>query len=64
MKADAHHLAISEIIFSDEDKTVVVGNGSRKFRCDLSGAGVCTEVIAPGAKPTDQTGGGTSPQCN
>src|SRR3984957_6975282 len=58
MKADAWHLMISEIEFSDGDKTVVVGNGSRKFRCDLSGAGVCTEVIAAGAKPSEQTGGG------
>src|SRR3984957_7643875 len=59
MKADAHHLVMSEIVFSDGDKTVVVGNGSRKFRCDLSGAGVCTEVIAPGSKPaeTGQPGG-------
>jgi dipeptidyl-peptidase 4 len=58
MKADAQHLVISEISFSDGDKTVVVGNGSHKFRCDLSGAGVCTEVIAAGAKPAEQTGGG------
>ena len=58
MRADAHHLVISEINFSDGDKTVVVGNGSRKFRCDLSGAGVCTEVVAAGAKPTEQAGGG------
>src|SRR5271170_1392138 len=58
MKADAHHLVISEIEFSNGDKTVVVGNGSRKFRCDLSGAGVCTEVVAPGAKPADQSTGG------
>jgi len=58
MKADPNHLVISEITFSDGDKTVVVGNGSRKFRCDLSGAGVCTEVIAPGAKPSEQPGGG------
>jgi dipeptidyl-peptidase 4 len=60
MKADAHHLVISEIAFSDGDKTVVVGNGGRKFRCDLSGAGVCTEVIAAGAKPAEagQAGGG------
>src|SRR6266550_794319 len=58
MKADPNHLVISEITFSDGDKTVVVGNGSRKFRCDLSGAGVCTEVIAAGAKPAEQTGGG------
>ena len=59
MKADAQHLAISEISFSNGDKTVVVGAGSRKFRCDLSGAGVCTEVIAPGAKPADQPAGRT-----
>src|SRR5258707_3569827 len=58
MKADAHHLVISEITFSDGDKTVVVGNGSRKFRCDLSGAGVWTEVIATAAKPSEQPGGG------
>jgi dipeptidyl-peptidase-4 len=61
MRADAHHLVISEIAFSDGDKTVEVGNGSRKFRCDLSGAGVCTEVIAAGVKPADaaQPGGRT-----
>jgi dienelactone hydrolase len=58
MKADPNHLVISEITFSDGDKSVVVGNGSRKFRCDLSGAGVCTEVIAAGAKPAEQGGGG------
>jgi dipeptidyl-peptidase-4 len=57
MKADPNHLVISEITFSDGDKTVVVGNGSRKFRCDLSGAGVCTEIAA-GAKPAEQAGGG------
>jgi dipeptidyl-peptidase-4 len=50
MRVDAHHLVISEIAFADSDKTVIVGNGSRKFRCDLSGAGVCKEVIVPGAK--------------
>jgi dipeptidyl-peptidase 4 len=49
---------ISEITFSDGDKTVVVGNGSRKFRCDLSGAGVCTELVTPGAKPAEQPAGG------
>jgi hypothetical protein len=42
--------------FSDGDKRVVVGT-DRASRCDLSGAGVCTEVIAPGAKPAEQTGG-------
>jgi dipeptidyl aminopeptidase/acylaminoacyl peptidase len=58
MKADPNHLVISEITFSDGDESVVVGNGSRKFRCDLSGAGVCTEVIAAGAKPAEQGSGG------
>jgi dipeptidyl aminopeptidase/acylaminoacyl peptidase len=58
MKADAKHLVISEIALSNGDKTVEVGNGSRKFRCDLSGVGVCTEVVAPGAKPTEQAAGG------
>jgi dipeptidyl-peptidase 4 len=67
MKADAHHLVMSEIVLSDGDKTVVVGNGSRKFRCDLSGAGVCTEVIAPGSKASggeqaaSRNGGDVSP---
>jgi dipeptidyl-peptidase 4 len=58
MKADANHLVLSEISFSNGDKTVLVGNGSRKFSCDLSGAGVCTEVVVPGAKPADTAGGG------
>jgi dipeptidyl aminopeptidase/acylaminoacyl peptidase len=58
MKADPNHLVISEISFSDGDKTVVVGSGSHKFRCDLSGAGVCTEVVAAGAKPGEQGNGG------
>src|SRR5271167_3903968 len=59
MKADAQHLTISEISFSDGDKTVVVRSGSRKFRCDLSGKGVCTELVAAGAKPAgaDQPAG-------
>src|ERR1700754_4752699 len=56
MRADAQHLTISDITFSDGDKTVVVANGPRKFHCDLSGAGVCTEVVEPGAKPAE---GGT-----
>jgi dipeptidyl aminopeptidase/acylaminoacyl peptidase len=66
MKADAQHLVISEIEFSNGDKTVVVGNGSRKFRCDLRGAGVCTEVVAPGSKAgseqaSSRNGGDVSP---
>jgi dipeptidyl-peptidase 4 len=54
MKADAQHLVISEVALSDGDKTVVVGNGSRKFRCDLSGVGVCTELLEPGAKASGE----------
>jgi len=54
MKADAQHLVISELEFSDGDKTVFVGDGSQKFRCDLNGAGVCTELIAPGAKASGE----------
>src|SRR5258708_37749678 len=58
MKADPNHLVISEISFSDGDKTVVVGSGSRKVRCDLSGAGVCTGVVAAGGKPGERAGCG------
>jgi len=61
MKADAQHLVLSEIEFSEGDKTVVVGSGSRKFRCDLSGAGVCAEVIAAGAKMPESERGVLSP---
>jgi dipeptidyl-peptidase-4 len=59
VKVPAQHMTtLTEMTFSNGDKTVVVGNGSRKFSCDLSGAGVCTEMIVPGAKPADQAGGG------
>jgi dipeptidyl aminopeptidase/acylaminoacyl peptidase len=63
MKADAHHLTISEITFSDGDKTVVVnvGREARKFRCDLSGAGVCTEVVTPGGKEAESEDTSVSP---
>jgi dipeptidyl-peptidase 4 len=63
MKADAHHLTISQITFSDGDRTVVVdvGREARKFRCDLSGAGVCTEIVAPGAKGVDSEDTAISP---
>ncbi|HXC94224.1 MAG TPA: DPP IV N-terminal domain-containing protein [Edaphobacter sp.] len=57
MKTDAHHLVISEIEFSSADKTVTVGNGPRKFRCDLNGAGTCSEIPMPGAKPGEAAGG-------
>jgi len=42
---DAHHLAITDFTFSGE--TVIASLGSRQFRCDLSGAGVCAPVAAP-----------------
>jgi dipeptidyl-peptidase 4 len=53
IKADAHHLVISEITFSDDDKKVVIVSGSRKFRCSSSGKNVCTKVVVPGAKTGD-----------
>jgi dipeptidyl-peptidase-4 len=59
MKAEAHHLVISEIEFSSADKTVTVGNGSRKFRCDLNGVGTCSEIPVPGAKPGEPVAGRT-----
>jgi dipeptidyl-peptidase-4 len=53
MKAEARHLVISEITFSDDDKKVVIVSGSRKFRCSLSGKDSCTEIIVPGTKAGD-----------
>jgi len=41
-KVDAQHLPISELAF--EGATVVVTAHGKQFRCDLSGAGVCTAV--------------------
>jgi dipeptidyl-peptidase-4 len=58
IKVPAQHMTMTEITFSDGDKTVVVGNGQRKFRCDLSGAGVCAEVIVPGSKAESEQAGG------
>jgi dipeptidyl-peptidase 4 len=46
-KVDGQHLAISELSF--EGTTTVVTVHGRQFRCDLTGAGVCTPVAA--AKP-------------
>ncbi len=44
IKSDARHLAITEIALSKHDTELLVTLGSRQFRCDLSGAGVCTAV--------------------
>ena len=41
-KIDAQHLPITELAF--EGTTVVVTAHGKQFRCDLSGAGVCTAV--------------------
>ena len=52
-KNDARHLAITELAFLKHDKEpateLLVSLGARKFRCDLSGAGVCAAVKIPGA---------------
>ncbi len=58
--ADAHHLAITDFTLSGE--TVVASLGSRQFRCDLSGKGVCTPVAAQrkaeGSAPPARPAGG------
>jgi dipeptidyl-peptidase 4 len=54
MKADAHRLLFSEISFADNDRTVMVRSRSREFRCDLSGAGVCTQITQQNAPATDE----------
>jgi len=63
MTVDAHHLVISEITLSNGDKTVVVdvGREARKFRCDLSGTGVCTVVVTPGGKEAESEDTSVSP---
>jgi dipeptidyl-peptidase 4 len=61
LKVDAHHLKISEISFTDGDKIVVVDTESRKFRCDLGGAGVCTEIVTPGEKGAESEDTAISP---
>jgi len=63
MKADAHHLVFPEISFANGDRTVVVSSRSRKFNCDLSGKGVCTEVTSqnfPAADEEEEPAGGRS----
>jgi len=58
MKDDARHLAITEFSFPEHAQELLVSFGARQFRCDLSGAGVCTAVKIPNApegppKPDD-----------
>jgi dipeptidyl aminopeptidase/acylaminoacyl peptidase len=54
LKADANHLTLSEITFSNGDKTVVVAYDSRKFRCELHGKEVCSEIVTPGVKASEE----------
>jgi dipeptidyl-peptidase 4 len=46
-KVDAQHLPVTELAF--EGTTTVVTAHGKEFRCDLTGAGVCTPIAA--AKP-------------
>ena len=55
-KVDAQHLSVTELAF--EGTTTVVTVHGRQFRCDLTGAGVCTAVAS--AKP--ETSGPPSPR--
>jgi dipeptidyl-peptidase-4 len=48
-KNDARHLGITDLVLSNKDTGVLLTLGPRQFRCDLSGAGVCTAVKSPGA---------------
>jgi len=41
---DPHHLALAELSFADQDRTVTLTMKQRHWRCDLSGAGVCTST--------------------
>jgi dipeptidyl aminopeptidase/acylaminoacyl peptidase len=56
-KVDPQHLNFTELEFADNDKMVTVTNGQRKYHCDLSGKGDCSEVIVPGAKQSEPGGG-------
>jgi len=47
---DPHHLAITEFSLADQDRTVIVATGSRHWRCDMSGAGVCSSTDKPGSE--------------
>ena len=47
VKEDARHLGITDLSFEGKN-ALVVTSGKRRFRCDLTGAGVCTSVKMPG----------------
>ena len=50
IKDDARHLSITELAFPNaaDPTELMVRLGNRQFRCDLSGAGKCTQVKIPG----------------
>ena len=47
IKANATNLAIMGFSLADHDHTVMLTTGSRRWSCDLSGAGVCKSVDPP-----------------
>jgi dipeptidyl aminopeptidase/acylaminoacyl peptidase len=49
IKNDPHHLGITDLALSKQDSELLLSLGSRQFRCDLSGSGVCTSVKAAAA---------------
>jgi dipeptidyl-peptidase-4 len=69
LKDDAHHLVLTQISFASDGRTVFVGDDSRQFRCDLSGAGTCVVLdpngreaaIADAAGVRTRGGGDVSP---
>ncbi|MEO8737870.1 MAG: DPP IV N-terminal domain-containing protein [Edaphobacter sp.] len=44
---DAHHLAITDFVLEDGDRTVLMNVDGETMRCDLSGAGTCGVVAPP-----------------
>ena len=50
MKDDAHHLPITDLALAAHEQLITLGSGKlRQFKCDLSGAGVCTAEDTPRA---------------
>ncbi len=57
-KDDARHLAITDFSYPEHNAELLVSFDGHRFRCDLTGPGVCTAVKIPGAseeqsKPDD-----------
>jgi dipeptidyl aminopeptidase/acylaminoacyl peptidase len=48
MRGDERHLGITDFTFGKQDTDVQVSLGSREYKCDLSGTGVCTALKAAG----------------